>query len=230
MSAKAAPSKSTDSKGYLMKKIIIASLLGLFLFSGVSVSAWAETAMSWNLAKDVIFAKERVATGSPWGFMENTSGVNNPENYILLPSFTADVCGGKPATCWQDISSGAHVTVHKETYNYSGNGSFTVPPGNVIFHPGMNSQTIIRWTSPVTGTVNILGRINSIHSACGDGIAWSLNQGGAVLQSGSLAKGTGAVFSLSNVPVTAATAIYFVLDKKTNYSCDSSTIDMLITK
>jgi len=213
-----------------MKKIIVASLLGLFMFSGFSVSAWAETAMSWNLAKDVIFAKERVTTASPWGFMENTSGVNNPDNYILLPSFTADVCGGKPATCWQDISSGAHVTVHKETYNYSGNGSFTVPPGNVIFHPGMNSQTIIRWTSPVTGTVNILGRINSIHSACGDGVAWSLNQGGAVLQSGSLAKGTGAVFFLNNVPVTAAAAIYFVLDKKTNYSCDSSTIDMLITK
>jgi hypothetical protein len=230
MSAKAAQSKSSDSKGYFMKKITVASLLSLFVFSGVSVSALAETAMSWNLAKDVIFAKERVATGSPWGFMENTSGVNNPDNYILLPSFTADVCGGKPATCWQDTSSGAHVTVHKETYNYSGNGSFTVPPGNVIFHPGMNSQTIIRWTSPVTGTVNILGRINSIHSACGDGVAWSLNQGGAVLQSGSLAKGAGAVFSLNNVPVTAAAPIYFVLDKKTNYSCDSSTIDMLITK
>ncbi|WP_422777187.1 hypothetical protein ACOXXE_05800 [Pseudomonas mediterranea] len=212
-----------------MKKFTIASVLGLLLFSGVSINAWAETAMSWNLAKDVIFTKERVSSSSPWAFMENTSGVNNPENYILLPSFTADVCGGKPATCWQDVPSGAHVTVHKETYNYSGNGSFTVPAGNVIFHPGMNSQTIIRWTSPIAGTVNILGRINSIHAACGDGIAWSLNQGGTVLQSGSLAKGTGAVFSLSNVPVSVASTLYFVLDKKTNYSCDSSTIDMLVT-
>ncbi|TWC06449.1 MULTISPECIES: hypothetical protein [unclassified Pseudomonas] len=212
-----------------MKKFTIASVLGLLLFSGMSINAWAETAMSWNLAKDVIFAKERVSPSSPWAFMENTSGVNNPDNYVLLPSFTADVCGGKPATCWQDVPSGAHVTVHKETYNYSGNGSFTVPAGNVIFHPGMNSQTIIRWTSPITGTVNILGRINSIHTACGDGVAWSLNQGNTVLQSGSLAKGTGAVFSLGDVPVTVASTLYFVLDKKTNYSCDSSTIDMLIT-
>jgi len=40
-----------------MKKFTIASVLGLLLFSGVSINAWAETAMSWNLAKDVIFYK-----------------------------------------------------------------------------------------------------------------------------------------------------------------------------
>ncbi|WP_430443061.1 MAG: hypothetical protein ACQZ2J_20135 [Pseudomonas piscis] len=115
-------------------------------------------------------------------------------------------------------------------YTFSANGSFTIAAGNVAFHPGQNSQTIIRWESPVAGEVNVLGRVNSIHDSCGDGVAWSLNLGDTVLQSGSLARGNGAVFSASKVPVAKASAIYLVLNKKANYTCDTSTIDMLITK
>lgn len=213
-----------------MKKTISVSLLGLLACFGASMSAFADTAMSWNLARDVILAKESAPPGSPWSFMQNSSGVSKAENYILLPYFKADSCNNLPATCWMDQVSGAHVSVHMKPYTYTANGSFTIAAGNVAFHPGQNSQTVIRWTSPVVGEINILGRVNSVHDSCGDGVAWSLNQGDTVLQSGSLVRGSGAVFSVSKVPVTQSSAIYLVLDKKANYVCDTSTIDMLITK
>ncbi|MDD1016894.1 hypothetical protein [Pseudomonas rubra] len=212
-----------------MNKILSASLLGMLALFGASTNAFADTAMSWNLAKDTIMAKESSPAGFAWAFMQNSSGVNKAENYIALPNFKADTCSDLPVTCWQDLASQAHVSVHLKQYTYPLNGGFSIPAGNVAFHPGKNSQTIIRWSSPVSGAVNILGRVNSIHSSCGDGVAWSLNSGDTVLQSGSLDKGNGAVFSVSKVPVTKSSAIYLVLDKKANYSCDTSTIDMLIT-
>ncbi|QIH09501.1 MULTISPECIES: hypothetical protein [unclassified Pseudomonas] len=213
-----------------MKKIVSASLLNLLVLFGISMNASADTAMSWNLARDVILAKESSPPGSTWTFMQNSSGVNKAENYVQLPYFKADSCSSLAATCWMDQVSGSHVSVHLKPYTYTANGTFSIAAGNVAFHPGQNSQTVIRWASPVVGEVNILGRVNSVHDSCGDGVAWSLNLGDTVLQSGSLARGNGAVFSASKVPVTKSSAIYFVLDKKANYTCDTSTIDMLITK
>ena len=60
-------------------------LMSLFALIGISLNVSAETAMSWNLARDVMLAKESVVANSPWTFMQNTSGVNKPENYTLLP-------------------------------------------------------------------------------------------------------------------------------------------------
>lgn len=211
-----------------MKKIKAVLLLSLFSLMGTSLNTWAD-AMSWNLARDVVFIKSNPAPNSPWTFMQNASGTNKPENYTLLPFFKADACDGKPATCWQDPASGSHVTVHFKTYTFTGNGTFVIAPGDVVFHPGQNSQTIIRWTSPIVGEINVLGRVNHVHETCSDGVTWSLNLDGAVIQSGSLAKGKGAVFSATKVPVTKSSSLYFVLDKKANFSCDTSTIDMLIT-
>lgn len=213
-----------------MKKIKTALLLSLFSLMGISMNSWADTVQSWNLARDVIFIKESPAPSSPWTFMQNASGTNKPENYTLLPFFKADDCAGKPATCWRDLASGAVVSVHFKTYTYTENVGYVLAPGNVALHPGKNSQTIIRWASPVVGDINVLGRINHIHYGCGDGVSWSLNLDGTVLQSGTLAKGQGAIVSASKVPVTKASSLYFVLDKKGDYYCDTSTIDVLITK
>ncbi|WP_421547951.1 hypothetical protein [Pseudomonas sp. QD4] len=213
-----------------MGKIKAVLLLSLFSLMSISINSWADTALSWNLARDVIFIKENPATNSPWTFMQNASGLNKPENYTLLPYFKADDCGGKPATCWRDPVSESLVSVHFKTYTFTENVGYVLEPGNVGLHPGKNSQTIIRWASPVVGEVNVLGRINHIHYGCGDGVSWSLNLDGTVLQSGTLAKGQGAIVSVSKVPVTKASSLYFVLDKKGAYYCDTSTIDLLITK
>ena len=211
-----------------MEKIKAVLLLSLFSLMGTSLNTWAD-AMSWNLARDVVFIKSNPAPNSPWAFMQNASGLNKPESYTLLPVFTADTCSGNAATCWADPLSMALVSVHFKTFTFTENGGYVLQPGNLALHPGKNSQTIVRWNSPIIGDINVLGRVNHIHDGCGDGVSWSLNLDGAVLQSGTLARGKGAVFSASKVPVTKSSNLYFVLDKKAAYYCDTSTIDMLIT-
>ncbi|BCQ59801.1 MULTISPECIES: hypothetical protein [Pseudomonas] len=47
-------------------------LMSLFALIGISFNVSAETAMSWNLARDVMLAKESVVANSPWTFMQNT--------------------------------------------------------------------------------------------------------------------------------------------------------------
>ncbi len=97
-------------------------------------------------------------------------------------------------------------------------------------HPGTNSQSIFRWASPVTGNINVLGRVNDLHNACGDGVGWSLNLGDIVLQSGSLVNGGSTTFMLNSVAVTPTSLLYLVIDRKANNSCDATSVDMLITR
>lgn len=213
-----------------MKKIKSALILLAVVLSSASMNSWADTAKSWNLAKDMIFAKEASPPNFPWAFMQNASGTQLAANYTLLPNFVADTCNGLPATCWLVGSGAPYVAVYKQAYTFSGSGgSFVFPQGDVALQPGANSQTIVRWRSPVVGNIKVLGRINHLHAACGNGVAWSLMLGDTVLQSGNLARGGSGVFSVSDVAVDATSSIYFVLDSKGDYSCDSSGMELLIT-
>ncbi|MBX8547079.1 hypothetical protein K5D53_20860 [Pseudomonas cichorii] len=214
-----------------MKKIKRTLMLGMLMLSGLSLNSFADTAMSWNLARDMLLAKESAPAGFPWAFMQNTTTVNEAANYTLTPNFMLDQCGTLPATCWRDTVTESYVAVLKANHNFSGGGgSFVFKQGDVALHPGKNSQTIIRWSSPIAGNISILGRVNDLHASCGDGIGWSVMSGDTVLQSGNLANGGSSTFSLSNVPVSATSSIYFVFDKKANYSCDATSIDVLIVK
>ena len=46
----------------LLKKILLATA---FLSSSVSLNTWADTAMSWNLARDMYLMTEAAPAGSP---------------------------------------------------------------------------------------------------------------------------------------------------------------------
>ncbi|TWC11006.1 hypothetical protein FBY06_1527 [Pseudomonas sp. SJZ085] len=202
-----------------------------FLSSFVTLSSRADTALSWNLARDMYLMTEQAPAGSPWSFMQNKTAVNASANYTLLPTFHAEECNGKPSTCWRDDVTGAYVAIPKQTFTFTGSGtSFVFKQGDVATHPGAASQSIIRWASPVSGTINVLGRVNDLHNACGDGIAWSLNLGDTVLQSGSLANGGSTTFLLNGVAVTPTSSLYLVIDKKSTNACDSTSLDMLITR
>lgn len=211
-----------------LKKILLATA---FLSSFVSLNGWADTALSWNLARDMYLMTEAAPAGSPWSFMQNKSGVNASANYTLFPSFQAGVCNGKPTTCWRDDATAAWISIPNESFTFTGSGtSFVFKQGDVATHPGTNSQSIFRWASPVTGNINVLGRVNDLHNACGDGVGWSLNLGDTVLQSGSLANGGSTTFMLNNVAVTPTSLLYLVIDRKANNSCDATSVDMLITR
>ncbi|WP_263264048.1 hypothetical protein [Pseudomonas sp. RIT-PI-S] len=212
----------------LPKKLLLSTVL---LSSFASVNSWADTAMSWNLARDMYLMTVAAPANSPWAFLENKSGVNASANYTPFPTFVADQCNGNPSTCWKDDAGGAWTGIPKKDYTFTGSGtSFVFKQGDVITHPWSNAQTIFRWASPVAGNINALGRINDLHNACGDGINWSINLEDTVLQSGSIANGGSTTFSLNNVAVTTTSKLYLVIDKKGNNSCDATSLDLLITR
>lgn len=213
-----------------MKKFKPTLVALTLLCSVMAPAAWAATAQSWNLARDMYIATQSAAADSPWTFMQNKSGVNAPANYTLLPTFVADNCSGANVTCWRDDANNAYVSVIKKSFVFSGSGgSFVFKQGEVATHPGGDSQSIVRWASPISGRVNVLGRVNDLHSACGDGIAWSLNLGDSVVQSGDLANGGSAVIKANDIEVSTTSMLYLVIDKKASNACDATSLDLLIT-
>lgn len=210
----------------LYKNLLLATAL---LLSLASLNTFA-AAQSWNLARDMYIATEAAPAGSAWSFMQNKTAVKLAANYTAMPTFVADVCNGAEVTCWRDASTGAYISVIKKAFTFSGSGgSFVFKKGEAVTHPGANSQTVVRWASPIAGNIKVLGRVNDLHNSCGDGVAWSLNLDDTVLQAGNLANGGSGIISISDVAVTAASSVYLVIDKKANNSCDATSLDLLIT-
>ncbi|WP_122665489.1 hypothetical protein [Pseudomonas viridiflava] len=210
----------------LYKKLLLVTAL---LSSFVSVNTWA-AAQSWNLARDMYIATEAAPPSSPWSFMQNKTAVNASANYTLFPTFFADTCNGSPVTCWREGSVAGSISIAKKTFTLSGSGTnYVLKQGDIYAHPGSSFQTIVRWASPIAGNINVLGRLNDLHNACGDGIKWSLNLGDTVLQSGSFANGGSSLIKVNDVAVTTTSLIYLVIDKKADNSCDSTSVDLFIT-
>lgn len=212
-------------------KLLKPALIGVALILSLVASAtWAATAQSWNLARDAYLMTESAPAGSAWSFLQNKTAVDAAANYTPFPSFSADECNGKSYTCWRDTAAGSAVLSIKKSFVFTGSGtSFVFKQGEVTTHPGTNSKTIIRWASPITGNVNVLGRINDLHNACGDGIAWSLNLDDTVVQSANLANGGSSIIKVDGIAVTPASSLYLIVDKKANNSCDSTSLDLIIT-
>lgn len=210
----------------LNKKLLLATA---FLSSLVSMNTFA-AAQSWNLARDMYIATEASPPGSPWSFMQNKTAVNASANYTLFPTFFADTCNGSPVTCWREGSVAGSFAIPKQTFSNTGSGTtYVLKQGDIYAHPGANFQSIVRWASPIAGNINVLGRLNDLHAACGDGINWSLKLDDTVLQSGSFGNGGSSLIKVSDVAVTTASSVYLVIDKKANNSCDSTSIDLFIT-
>ncbi|MDO7900414.1 hypothetical protein ACE1YR_01825 [Pseudomonas sp. K1(2024)] len=212
-------------------KNLKALAIAIPLLSATAVSsAWAATAQSWNLARDMYLMTEAKPAGSPWSFLQNKSSVNAEANYTPFPSFSADQCNDNNVTCWRDVAAGSAFLSIKKSFVFTGSGkSFTFKQGDVATHPGVNSQVIVRWASPVSGAVNLLGRINDLHDACGDGVAWFLNLNDTPIKTGVIANGGSAIIKADSIAVTSSDSLYLIIDKKTDYQCDYTSLDLLIT-
>ena len=169
-----------------------------------------------------------------WAYMQNSTGVHNPNNYTLFPnqySSSSSCTFNEPMFAWmaQDCNSG-YIGMPITTYSWSSAGLSQIAMQGVIHaHPGIyGNEPILRWTSPISGTVSISGRVTSVDGACGDGILWSLEQENKVLQSGAV-KANSATFSAQSLPVTKGANFYFIIDMGANRDCDTTNLDMLIT-
>ena len=197
-----------------------------------SNAAIAGKAFSWNLSRAMMIGITTNPKGT-WAFMQNTSGIDKPANYTLLPKYYSPCFIETPwLNCWRKTdANGVYpvVGVATKTFNYR---LTTQTRGVPLLHPGLNIPVILRWKSPINGKVNIMGRVSDIDyiSGVGDGINWSLKDKNATtIKSGALANGEGATFSAQNILIRKGESLYFTVDMKNDLNSDSTNLDMIIT-
>src|SRR3990167_9573508 len=64
---------------------------------------------------------------------------------------------------------------------HGGDANFPILGANGSLHPGNASDAVIRWTAPVSGTLNITGTVADTDGTCGDGIVASIAKNGTTL-------------------------------------------------
>lgn len=214
----------------MLKILGLMSLLALTFSS----AATAGKAYSWNLSRAMMIGITNNPKGT-WAFMQNISGIDNSANYTLLPKYYSPCFVEAPLlNCWRNTDNkGAYpvIGIATKTLNWREN---IIVKGIPYLHPGVNAPAILRWKSPITGKINIMGRVSAIdpHLGDGDGINWSLkNKNGAILKSGYLAQGQGSTFLAQNIGIKNGESLYFTVDDGHNGDNhnDSILLDMIIT-
>jgi hypothetical protein len=212
-----------------MRKKNLLSIWGL-VGAGALISAntaIAGEALSWNLSRDMADNITKNPSGV-WAFMQNTTGVHEPSNYTFLKKYSTSLKpsgSSYPMINWIGNGDQPYIGIPSKTYNWRK----IATKGVVHLHPADNgTQPIIRWRSPINGTISVLGRVSDVDGDCGDGVNWSLEQGSNVLQSGFI-DGNGSVFSVQDLEVTKGTDLYFIVDMSDNHACDTTNLDMIIT-
>jgi len=209
----------------MLKILGLASVLALTFGN----TATAGKALSWNLSRAMMTGITSNPKGA-WTFMQNTSGIDNPANYTLLPTYSSSCVEGGPLNCWinTNIVQPPIIGVATKTFNYRG---ITVIRGIPYLHPGDNIPTILRWKSPISGEVSVMGRVSAIDpNCCGDGINWSLkNKNAAIIKSGYLVQGQGNTFLAQNIEIKKGESLYFTVDMNGTVYNDSINLDMIIT-
>jgi hypothetical protein len=212
------------------KIVVLVCALGLLSFVD---SAMAGQALSWNLSRDMMTGITKNPKGV-WAFMESQA-LHSPVDYKLFPTYSSRCLDNQSTpikfmSCWQDstvIHTAAIIGVTTRTISFR-----TVPVvtrGVPYLHPGSDRAVIIRWKSPVSGNVDISGRVSDIDSSCGDGINWFIDKQNSTLLSRA-ENGTGSKFYQQNIPVTKGQSLYFIIDRgNNNESCDSTALDLIIT-
>jgi hypothetical protein len=118
-------------------------------------------------------------------------------------------------------------------------GAIKVPPHGVVVHPGADTDVVVGWQSPITGTVHVRARIMHGHPSAGDGVTWAIKHGTAVLTQGKVARaGTAQVPAaqensaekLAAVPVAKGDGISLVIGRNGDHSCDTTFIEFVITE
>lgn len=209
----------------MLKTLVLTSVLALTLVN----TAAAEKAYSWNLSSAMTKHIDINSKGV-WAFMQNTTDIDDPANYTLLPDYSSICFGVGPMKCWRNtgVSFTPIIGIATETFSFRGVKHTKYAP---LLHPGQNVPVIIRWQSPIDGKVNISGRISAIdRSCCGDGVNWALkNNSAAIIRYGHLNQGQGAAFTAQDIAIGKGENLYFSVDMNDSITYDSTRLDLLIS-
>jgi pimeloyl-ACP methyl ester carboxylesterase len=205
------------------------------------LAAPALAATSWDMLRDFRPAPQQANPSGVWSYLQ-TQDSQNYRNYLLLPTFTAAALGGiSGLEQWSGTDQygdadylpevGVNETGSSQTYK-----TFAWPSHTLKVHPDSGNDVVVRWTSPISGTVSVKGSVDHIDDACGDGILWYIDKDGVALASGSVYQstqdfgaGTGGS-ALASIPVSAGDAIDFGVNDNGDVNCDSTLMSGIVTQ
>lgn len=132
-----------------------------------------------------------------------------------------------------DTPSGV-INASDKTVSFS---TITMPPMSVAIHPSPTAGVAASWTSPLTGTIEIKGRVADADPNCGDGIDWHIEikraNGVSEIASGTIPNGGMQPFSdgknatnLKALKINAGETLSLIIGPKAEYSCDTTIIEL----
>ncbi len=213
-----------------MKRTNLIHALLIAALATASTTTVAAPAYSWNLSRSMVngFNSNPFGEGQVWTAMYDALGETlNPANYQPMPTFIPSY-NNSPQDAWH--MPGSHsLVVLLTTAPLPMGASPVVPRGTPMLHPGPGKSSVIRWTSPINGQVQVLGRVSDANAGCGNGVTWAVLRDGSTVASGTLANGPNGDVVSFNAPVQPGTALYFVVSPNGgNHQCDSTIFDVLI--
>ena len=161
-----------------------------------------------------------------------------PGDFPLMTMPVRDVLGNRGVHAFRGAPDTPSVAVNtnKEPRQLL---TFTLPPHSVSVHPGPTTGVAVLWSSPISGTVSIAGKVSDADPAGGDGIAWVIGlrsgSGFRTLASGGFENGGNQAFNatggaLAGIKVSSGDRIELHVLPKMSHTCDTTTVDLRISE
>ena len=202
---------------------------------------------TWNLANDVPATANQISfnhgSRGVWYFLESRTFVHNVLNYRLLPEYRSpclsyqDPSASSPdgVSCWIDPTADAIgnslplVALNATDTVVRFPDPYDIPPRSVYLHPAIDKLAIVGWKSAVNGRVTLTGSFVDLDGRCGNGVLWSIEKDNTTLRSGELPSGGIQRFQF-RVSVRRDDVLYFIVDPNGDYSCDTTSLELTITR
>lgn len=178
--------------------------------------------VTWNAEDDFIVgpgsanpSPDRYGNPGVWRYLEAPIAAGRvPSGYSLM----TDNTGGN---VWRSTSPSLGAPA--VWINLGGN-PYTL---GLLSHPETSRYSIIGWRSPIAGAVRVHGAFADADPACGNGVAWYIDQGVTGLASGSFGNSGSQSFDTATT-VAVGDFLYFVLDPAADFLCDNTKVDVTI--
>jgi hypothetical protein len=169
-------------------------------------------------------------------YLYSPSGQLNPIAYQLLTGFGSEKFHIPGLESWwgQNVSIDEDDLLPAVGINATGHevSPYNVhwPAGEVLVHPWRGQPVVIGWRSPVPGNVFVTGAVSLAQQPnCGDGIDWAFDIEGTALAQGTIQQLQHNTWSLK-VHVSRGESLYFTVSPRTTIGCDSTLVDLTITR
>jgi hypothetical protein len=237
-----APSKKTTMRRLVMQKKLKWQIV-FFVFTLIFLElGTAYGAQVWDLWDDVAgptnTATMEMNPNGVWSYFVSAKFDIDASNYEFMTNYYGN-CGQTQRACHNYADTDPSVSISKVTGDYTANfnTAVTIPGGSVFVHPShiLNPNSmryvIIRWTSPIAGSVQIQTSFNNFDGQCGNGIDWFVRLNNANLSggTGTLSNGGNTGTLSFDADVSAGDTIDFVVGPRSiieqdNYGCDSTAL------